>query len=577
MDREDRRRYFIVGSVILEVVTPLFWKRIENDYTSCGLASLQDFLNKQSTIHVLFHLRHRNTWCCKDKTKCSNNRSLPLQYCQWDLLYKETNPGVNPHDCHCKFSANPVQPDKLDITLASLILLNCCTLTPNERAAIKELRQYKNDYLSHNIKGAITKGEYRTLWADLTNFILQLDPSKQDDLTRIEARPLDEALCSSYCISLLDLHERLDEINSAIQTMNNSVQGSLQNMSTTVQSSLQNLGITAQSSLENMESSMQEIGNSVQSSLQNMGISMEGTLRNIDTSLQELLFYARRGMACQCFAERNDNQDKILPSRKNYQLGQSIFKLHQQIDLTSEVGDNWREFVTEIVMMDDGRLVMCLPTQNRLVICNTDGSQVDSIHVQGRPLCVTAVNNSTIAVTVEHSMCIEMYDINNKLKLKSISPPGMWWWSGITTINNKLVVRGYKKLLIIDHQTGEVVQTIYTDYHPVRLHGSGDRIFYSQNSLLNNKLYWYSYTDHRHHTLTLPSHPNSMTTLQDGSLYVACKNGSVQHVSSDGKQYKTAKTIGLTSLGNGGHLYYNCKQRKLVTYNTSTINIFHEK
>ncbi|CAG2234891.1 unnamed protein product [Mytilus edulis] len=486
--------FYIVGSVILEVVTPLFWKRIENDYASCSLASLQDFLNKQSTIHVLFHLRHRNTWCCKDKTKCSNNRSLPLQYCQWDLLYTETNPGVNPHDCHCKFSANPVQLDDLDITLASLILLNCCTLTPDEKAAIKKLRQYKNDYLSHNIKGAITKREYRTLWADLTSFILQLDPSKQDDLTRIEARPLDEALCSRYCTSLLDLHERLDEIYSTIQTMNNSVQGSLQNMNTTVQSSLQNMGTTAQSSLQNMESSMQTIGNSVQSSLQNMGTSMQGTLRNIDTSLQELLFYARRGMACQCYAERNDNQ---------------------------------------------------------------------------------AVNNSTVAVTL-WSECIEMYDIHNKLKLKSISVPGMWCWErGITTINNKLVVGGNNRLLIIDHQTGEVVQTIHTDCTPGRLHGSGDRIFYSDNN--NNNLYWYSYTDDRHHTLTLPSHPMSMTTLQDGSLYVVCKDGSVQHVSSDGKQYKPVKTKGLTSLGNGGHLYYNCKQRKLVTYNTSTINIFHEK
>ncbi|CAG2186789.1 unnamed protein product [Mytilus edulis] len=180
MDREDRRRYFIVGSVILEVVTPLLWKRIEHDYTNSGLASLQDFLNKKSTIHIIFHLRHRNTWCCRDKTNCSNNGALPLNYCQWDLLYTETNTGVNPHGCQCKFSANPVQLDNLDITLASLILLNCCILTPGEKTAIQKLRQYKNDYLSHNIKGAITKGEYKTLWADLTNCILQLDPCKQD-------------------------------------------------------------------------------------------------------------------------------------------------------------------------------------------------------------------------------------------------------------------------------------------------------------------------------------------------------------------------------------------------------------
>ncbi|XP_052089726.1 uncharacterized protein LOC127726381 [Mytilus californianus] len=564
MDREDRRRYFIVGSVILEVVTPLFWKRIENDYTSCGLASLQDFLNKQSTIHVLFHLRHRNTWCCKDKTKCSNNRSLPLQYCQWDLLYTETNPGVNPHDCHCKFSANPVQLDDLDITLASLILLNCCTLTPDEKAAIKELRQYKNDYLSHNIKGAITKREYRTLWADLTNFILQLDPSIQDNLTRIEARPLDEALCSRYCISLLDLHERLDEINSTIQTMNNSVQGSLQNMDTTVQSSLQNMG-----------SSMQVIGNSVQGSLQNMGTSMQGTLRNIDTSLQELLFYARRGMACQCYAERSDNQEKRLPFRRKYKLGQSIFKLHHQTDLTSVVSNDLRYDIRGIVMMDDGRLVMCLPHKNKLLICNTDGSPIDRIHVQGLPCYVAAVNNSTVAVTLLFSECIEMYDINNKLKLKSISVPGMRYLICITTINNKLVVGGNDILQIIDHQTGEVVQTIPTDCPPDKIHGSGDRIFYCHHFFGNNKkLYWYSYSDDRHHSLTLPSRPRRMTTLQDGSLYVMCNDGSLQHVSSDGKQYKPVtgleQSYSITEISN------NKKQRKLTTIYGSFVQLYNE-
>ncbi|XP_071127747.1 uncharacterized protein [Mytilus edulis] len=580
MDREDRRRYFIVGSVILEVVTPLFWKRIENDYTSFGLASLQDFLNKQSTIHVLFHLRHRNTWCCKDKTKCSKNRSLPLQYCQWDLLYTETNPGVNPHDCHCKFSANPVQLDKLDITLASLILLNCCSLTPDEKAAIKKLRQYKNDYLSHNIKGAITKREYRTLWADLTNFILQLDPSKQDDITRIEARPLDEALCSKYCTSLLDLHERLDEIYSTIQTMNNSVQGSLQNMNTTVQSSLQNMGTTvqssqqnmdktAQSSLQNMESSMQVIGSSVQSSLQNMGTSMQGTLRNIDTSLQELLFYARRGMACQCYAERSGNQEKRLPFKRKYKRGQSIFKLHHKIDLTLEFDISWRG-VSDIVMMDDGRLVICLPRQKRLLICNTDGSQVDSIHVQDMPGHVTAVNNSTVAVTLCLRRSIELFDINNRLNLKSISVPEILCLDDVvTTKNNKLVASGVRKLWIIDLKIGQVIQTIKTICNPGRLHGSGDRIYYCNANYDNNNntLFWYSYADNRNHYLTLTSTPWDMTSLQDGSLYVMCEDKSVQHVSSDGKQYKTVTDLQLCDITK--NISYNKKQRKLTTIQIS--------
>ncbi|VDI65560.1 Hypothetical predicted protein [Mytilus galloprovincialis] len=236
---------------------------------------------------------------------------------------------------------------------------------------------------------------------------------------------------------------------------------------------------------------------------------------------------------CQNCREIIDKQEIKDQPVKQYTLGQSIFTLHHQTDLTSVVANNGSgRYVSDIVMMDDGRLVMCLSNQYRILICNIDGSQVDSINVQGCPWCVTAVNNSTVTVILYYSECIEMYDIHNKLKLKSISVPRMWWGSGITTINNKLVVRGTDSLLIIDHQTGNVMETIKTDCHPYSLRGSGDRLFYYD--FYNNKLYWYSNTDTIHHTLTLTSPPESMTTLKDGSLCVICEDGSVQHVSSDG-------------------------------------------
>ncbi|CAG2216454.1 unnamed protein product [Mytilus edulis] len=149
-----------------------------------------------------------------------------------------------------------------------------------------------------------------------------------------------------------------------------------------------------------------------------------------------------------------------------YTLGQSIYVFHHQTDLTSAVGvDDRGGHVTDIVMMDDGRLVMCLPKQKRLVICNTDGSELDGIDVQNVPWFVTAANASTVAVT-----------------LKSVQP-------------------------------------VQTDRYPEKVNGSGDRIFYCDN-YYNNQLYCNSYTDDTHHALTLPSAPMSMTTLQDGSLYV---------------------------------------------------------
>ncbi|VDI40626.1 Hypothetical predicted protein [Mytilus galloprovincialis] len=532
MDGEDRRRYFIVGSVILEIVTPVFRQRLEKDYENKGLGSLQDFINSKPVIHILFHLRHKNTQCCVDSANCVNHGPLPLNYNQWDLLYTEKpTPGF--HHCFCKYSAKAITLDDLDITLASLILMNCCNLSPNEFSLISDLRQFKNNYLSHNTKGAITQAEYTTLFGDLTTYVLQLDPSKQDDFIRIQNRSLDDSLCNKYVVCLLDIHQKLEEIDTRIQNIGAATTADIHSTSSEI--------------LSTMNINNAELESKIMAKLEEV--------------LQQLII--------------NQTSKQVDQPNKPYKLGQSIFTLHHQTNLTSKVGDKGG-YVSDIVMMDDGRLVICLPEQNRLLICNTDLSQVDSIPVQGMPRYVTAVNNSTVAVTLYHSKCIEMYDIHNKLKLKSLTVPGRLWWLGIgiTTINNKLAVCSDNKLLIIDHQTGEVVQTIKTDFYPFCLHGSGDIIFYCGN---NKNLYWYSYTDDRHHTLTLPSPPYRMTTIQDGSLYVMCNDGSVQHVSSDGKQYKTVETIGLKSMNNGGSLYYNCKQRKLVTcYLTSNINIFHE-
>ncbi|XP_063413818.1 uncharacterized protein LOC134696129 [Mytilus trossulus] len=542
MDREDRRRYLIVGSVILEIVSPLLRKNLEDIYTSKGFGCLQDFINSLPVKHILFHLRHKNSKCCVDTANCVNQQSLPLNYSQWNRMYTA---GSTKHNCHCKYTANLIALKDLDLTLLSLILLNCCSLSSDEGTLISDLREFKNNYLSHNTDGAISETEYSTLWTDLTSYVLQLDQSKQHDLVIIQNRPLDESLCQYYVTCLLDVHVILEKIDTKIDATSAEIRTTIDNGNTEV---------------------MGTIGTKTSELLATMGINNVVLLAKIEEVLQNMI--------CQRCRRSIDKQDKKGRALQPYNLGQPIFTLNHQIDLTSVVNDRRR--VTDIVLIDDGRLVMCLPLQRRLLICHTDGSQLDSLPVQGNPLCVTAVNNSTVAVTLIGSECIEMYDINNKLKLKSISLPGMWFLGGITTINNKLVVSGHNRLLIIDHQTGEVVQIIKIDCYPDRLHGSGDRLFYSNNNYNNNNLYWYSYTDDTHHTLTLPSHPRNMTTLQDGSLYVVC-DGSLQHVSFDGKQYKAVKTEGLKEL-KYWLISYNSNQRKLVTQGDqkTIIKVFHE-
>ncbi|CAG2231825.1 unnamed protein product [Mytilus edulis] len=419
MDIEDRRRYFIVGSVILEIVQPLFRARLEKDYSNKGLGSFQAFLCTLPVLHILFHLRHRNAYCCKDNMNCRNNSKLPLIYCQWDMLYTE-NPGQPGHNCHCKFIANPVQLNDLDITLASLILLNCCNLGTSEENAVRKLRRYKNDYLSHNTEGKINETEYKSLWTDLTNFVLHLDPNKQDDLIRIEKRPLDEGLCNRYSIDLLNIHKKLNEMGTQIQ------------------------GIS---------SGMQMIGPHIQ---------------GITSDIQELLSYHRNAATCQ-------------NCKKN---------------------------------VDRARLVMCMYDQSRLLICNTDGSEEAAIRVNGLPCSITAVNNFTVAVTVVQTFInqrIEIYDIYNKHKLKSIPVPGLCY--GITMINNQIVVGMQRGLLMVDYLTGERLQNIEIHCIPSGIHASGDKIFFSNYFQNTNNLHWYSFTDDNIHiSITILSVVNENTT-----------------------------------------------------------------
>ncbi|VDI72811.1 Hypothetical predicted protein [Mytilus galloprovincialis] len=577
MDREDQRRYLVVGSVILEVVTPLFQQKIEHDYTTGGFGSLQAFMNSQHVIHTLFHLRHRNSWCCKDNANCRNHVALPLVYCQWKKLYSE-NPGPGIHNCHCQLTANPVQLNELDISLSSLVLLNCCNLSQPEVEAVQLLRQYKNDYLSHNTTGCITQTEYNTLWPDLVTYVLRLDPTKQDDIVRIENRPLDESLCKKYFTFLLDLHQQIEEIKSTMDNVHSSIQA--------VSSSISRLNSSVQTTAFVMDTTVQGMGNSIQG--------IERSVQKTNDLLQELL---HKGLTCECGRQIiiplcNDQPRK---QRKQFQLGQRIFYLHQQLNLGSLLKPDNNKMIRDVKMMDGGRLVFCLPNHHTILICNTDESETDSIHIQSEPYCITAVNNSIVAVTVfsftedDMSNRIEMFDINNKHKLKSMSVPEMVPYCGITVINNKLVVCCSNRLLIIDHQTGETVQTIKTDYIPGMLHASGDRIFFNDliiertfsNEVSKNtytmRLKMYNSSENKVYHMALRSRSKSMTALPDGSLYVTCQDGSIHHVSNDFKHMKKVKIGNIEVLKGYSIVSYNTKQNKMVVLsNKNILSIFHE-
>lgn len=51
-----------------------------------------------------------------------------------------------------------------------------------------------------------------------------------------------------------------------------------------------------------------------------------------------------------------------------YELGQDIFYLNDQIDMPSMPNGHSIGMITDVVMMDDGRLMMCLCSMHRILI-----------------------------------------------------------------------------------------------------------------------------------------------------------------------------------------------------------------
>ncbi|VDI45146.1 Hypothetical predicted protein [Mytilus galloprovincialis] len=535
MDAENRQHYFVIGSVFLEIVTPIFQNRLQRDYQHRGFVSLQSFLDSQQVKHNLFHLRFKSS-CCKDQANCVNRRSLPLTNYQWDLLYSENPASCN--QCHCKYAAKSLQISDLDISFAGLILLNCCNLTQGEDHAIRTLRQHKNAKFSHNTTGQITKTDYDILRADMEKDVLQLDNTKQDAFKMIENRPMDEPLCKRHFTCLLDTHQQLEEIHTSFEGVRKiitEVDNKVQSVNTTIKQmeTFQDVGTSVKSIDETMNKMVHEIRKSNEESTQ-----------RINSSFEKLLSIVKKGIP-----DKDKNQ---------YGTGDHIFYLLKCENTAAVVGNNTD--ICGFQMMDDGRLVFCSSNLNKLLICNAENFQSEIINLQKQPKGITVITRNQIAILFESH--IKIYDINfeeNNIKSIHIPVPQPGWCHYITsTIDDRLIVGASYKirydsderktlLFIIDHQSEKIIQMIDMDKYPNFIHVSNGKIFNYGCILYTYNLNCFSFSGDKIFTKKLPSQPRKMVALADGSWYVVCTDGSIQHVSKDGKHSNKVKTSELQS------------------------------
>ncbi|CAC5391362.1 unnamed protein product [Mytilus coruscus] len=213
MDKEGRRRFFVVISAFVEVVMPVLRKRIERDFLNKNIRTFRDFLNSKPILHTLFHLCFGGMMCCTDTINCISCRSSPIYKTQWYILFVE-NRSVCGRLCHCNYTANTIQLKDIDITLAATILRNCCILSPAEGKSVDTLRKYKNTLLSHHTKGTLTEPDFKEIWRVIRINIMIIDNSMEfkNDLMTMEKKTLDETLCQQYYTHCVDVFKSLEKV-----------------------------------------------------------------------------------------------------------------------------------------------------------------------------------------------------------------------------------------------------------------------------------------------------------------------------------------------------------------------------
>lgn len=198
----EKENFFRFICLITEVVVDVLRYRLNQSYRN---SNLQTFLKDTDVLHTIFHLFFQTHSCCWKG--CRTHASRVLSKKQWDILY-DSDPArccnQNQNDtnktCMCCVTPKSVDESDLDLSLLSLILINCCNLMPNEKEATQKIRETKNNYISHNPNCSLSNVEFESLLNTLGYSIKHLD-STNIYLSRYENilnRTLDETLMKQY-------------------------------------------------------------------------------------------------------------------------------------------------------------------------------------------------------------------------------------------------------------------------------------------------------------------------------------------------------------------------------------------
>lgn len=220
---KEKENFFRFICLMTEIVVEVLRCRLKQSYRNSKLPTLPSFLQEINVLHTIFHLFFPTYLCCW--RGCRSELAKGFSKEQWAILYDADSSRCckqNRKDmdklCICCVTPKQVDESKLDLSLLSLILINCCNLMPHEKEAVRKIREMKNLYISHSSKFSLSNSDFKSLWHEAEYLIKQLNSThvylnKQLNLLH---RPMDEALMQKYFVHCLE-SSKIEHLESEVR------------------------------------------------------------------------------------------------------------------------------------------------------------------------------------------------------------------------------------------------------------------------------------------------------------------------------------------------------------------------
>ncbi|CAC5406360.1 unnamed protein product [Mytilus coruscus] len=249
-------------------------------------------------------------------------------------------------------------------------------------------------------------------------------------------------------------------------------------------------------------------------------------------------------------------------TRVKYNLPVSV-TLRQQLNIKKSTNENLSMFCCIKI---DNTLVFTDTRNNRLIICNSDGTDIHHIPLPYKPYYMTVVNINTVAVSCGHYNTIQIINISTGSVTSTINTSGRCYAISYND-NNLYVVIDFSIIHVMD-LTGKVIRTIpLPSDHIWEITVDRDRlvclvitsIYYCS---LDGELIW-KFEKDKFQDLS------RVTTDNEGNVFVTnYKTNTVVVVSDDGQHHRELLTKS-DGLDRPKGIYFDKKENILLVCNWS--------